>query len=134
VDGDAVGWVIRMGLGAGMGRKLGSLELETCSAGLLLLDCCCWTGLLGLCAALLCASRRLFLSKFGRVGLGARIGTGLGRDGNWPGSERQWGFGFWSSGLVRLVNSGLVWLFISLRFRVGAGAGAGTGAVAAGPD
>ena len=49
MDGDAVGWVIRMGLGVGMGRKLGSLELETCSAGLLLLD---WTAGALRCAAL----------------------------------------------------------------------------------
>jgi len=33
VDGDAVGWVIRMGLGVGMGRKLG-LELESWGSAL----------------------------------------------------------------------------------------------------
>jgi hypothetical protein len=50
------------------------------------------------------------------------------------GANASGGLAFGQVGLVRLVNSGLVWLFISLRFRVGAGAGTGTGAVAAGPD
>jgi hypothetical protein len=130
VDEDAVGWVIRMGLGVGMGRKLGSLELETCSAGLLLLD---WTA-----GALRCAALRFAAPpsspNLGELDWGHELGLAWAAMVIGLGANASGGLAFGQVGLVRLVNSGLVWLFISLRFRVGAGAGTGTGAVAAGQD